>query len=584
MDSPRLPYQYETLSPREIRVVILYPLNENDEIHCNLKRVFIDEYPAYEAISYAWGDANDRIPISVGSGTLQVTQNLYAALRALSPQEAERIIWVDAVCINQSDTSEKNHQVQFMREVYARASCVVIWLGPAADGSDDVMDYLGSLLPETALKQHRKFMYLGPETWNWVAAEPRDQLPIFMKKLDHLISRSWFSRIWVIQEAVVSRKACFVCGGKIASWEQMFSLAWSMFNDHRNDSLHNLGVQRGVSPVSTILFIQSLRYDKIRVSLEQVLEISIGSKATDPRDRIYAVQNLANEPGIESLLLKPDYNRTVSQVYTDIAVRFYEVQNGHILKLSGRARQNIIGLPSWVIDWTSASNALPLYSFNAHGVSEISFKVSNIGDGVRRLVLQGSILSTISTMIDTPTMPPWSNSFYKPEVLEALRDRFAACASLVQSGRNSEKKSHNQKNLWRVPVYDFTYLRRGRYPADYDEDLTEFPAWISSYSTESNPDIPSPYLSHLRELGLRTGAFVTRQFAMDSMDNMCMVPHITRPGDLILIVAGFGLPVVVRAVQEKLYEIIGTCYVHGYMDGEAFNEDPNRPFEEFVFC
>lgn len=582
MEWSQLPYQYETLSPREIRVVVLHPLTSEDGIHCELKRVFIDENPIYEALSYVWGDASHRVPIRVGSGTLEVTQNLYSALRALVHQDTERTIWIDALCINQNDISEKNHQVQFMKEVYTRASSVVIWLGPEADGSDDVMEYLTSLDGRNAVREHEKYRASSPQDWGWEATEPWKPPPIPEENVDSMFSRPWFSRIWIIQEAVVNQKTFFLCGAKIVPWEQMFTLAWSILK-HRFLNLLSAKYEKSRTGAYCLTIIQTFRDGKIHCTLFDVLRLFRYAKATDERDRIYAVQNLSIDPIPDSLLLKPDYNDTVSEVYTKMAVRFYETQHHQMLSIVGRRESGRSGLPSWAVDWTGSSVPLTGFGYSAHGTSECSFKISSV-DGTRRLVMQGIMLSTITDVIKIPITADWPKSLDNPENVKFLQDRFSSCVSLVHSRSNMEKMKNNQETLWRVFVEDFNLVQRARYPKNYDGDLVRFPEWILSYPVEANLETPFSYLAYLEEIRMTTGAFVLQQFAMDDMDNMCMVPVITEPGDLILIVAGYCRPLVIRTVEENQYEIIGDCYVQGYMDGEALHESPGRRFEEFVFC
>jgi Heterokaryon incompatibility protein (HET) len=71
---------------------------------------------------------------------MAVTQNLYVALSYLQDQDIPRIIWVDAVCINQSDDVEKSLQLRLMAEIYAKASRVIVWLGEAYSASNEALE------------------------------------------------------------------------------------------------------------------------------------------------------------------------------------------------------------------------------------------------------------------------------------------------------------------------------------------------------------------------------------------------------------------------------------------------------------
>ncbi|PVH68044.1 HET-domain-containing protein [Cadophora sp. DSE1049] len=212
----KVSYQYNTLARREIRLVVLYPLTSNDEVHCDIKQISIDEYPAYEALSYTWGSASGNIPIQVGSGILQVTKNLVAAMYALSPPVSQRTIWIDAICINQNDATERNHQVLFMKDIYARASRVLVWIGSVADNSDAVMDYIGTVNAEPDMLEYKNWIY--SDTWDWSSCRPWRPLPVAQQSVDALLCRPWFSRVWIQQEAAVNRDTSVICGEKEVKW------------------------------------------------------------------------------------------------------------------------------------------------------------------------------------------------------------------------------------------------------------------------------------------------------------------------------------------------------------------------------
>jgi len=126
-------YYYSPLSqtPDSIRLLRLMP-NKNDtaDIQCELFEYALQESDKathlYEALSYVWGDSDKRRPIFMDNQYLAVTLNLYAALLRLRDRDIPRIIWVDAVCINQGDKQEKEHQIWSMAKIYGKASRVIV--------------------------------------------------------------------------------------------------------------------------------------------------------------------------------------------------------------------------------------------------------------------------------------------------------------------------------------------------------------------------------------------------------------------------------------------------------------------------
>ncbi|KAH8203871.1 hypothetical protein TruAng_001935 [Truncatella angustata] len=130
---------YEPLdtTKSEIRLLTLFPDADFDaDIVCLLKVVSLDETTDFEAVSYVWGDVSTRQSISVGGELMLVTVNLVAALRRLRQPQARRVVWVDAICIDQGNISEKNTQIPLMARLYRSAKSVLAWLGEPTDAME----------------------------------------------------------------------------------------------------------------------------------------------------------------------------------------------------------------------------------------------------------------------------------------------------------------------------------------------------------------------------------------------------------------------------------------------------------------
>ncbi|KAF2995165.1 hypothetical protein E8E14_001903 [Neopestalotiopsis sp. 37M] len=116
--------KYQSLDPslRQIRLLTLLPASDivEDTVSAILQTVSLNDEPAFEALSYVWGDGRDTVEINVDGKTANVTRNLGTALRRLRGS-TPRVLWVDALCINQSDIDEKNNQVPLMSELYTKS-------------------------------------------------------------------------------------------------------------------------------------------------------------------------------------------------------------------------------------------------------------------------------------------------------------------------------------------------------------------------------------------------------------------------------------------------------------------------------
>ena len=152
-----------------VRILTIAPGLTSDNLSCNLESTNLEDCSRYEALSYCWGPVDELRKVTVNEDALYITPNLWAALRSLRRREKPRRMWIDAMCINQDNNSERAAQVSIMRHIYTRARRTIAWLGVAADGSDTAFDLVKEqLLPclhgiqETGdSKQSDKFVNKG---------------------------------------------------------------------------------------------------------------------------------------------------------------------------------------------------------------------------------------------------------------------------------------------------------------------------------------------------------------------------------------------------------------------------------------
>ncbi|OOO14945.1 Heterokaryon incompatibility [Aspergillus oryzae] len=196
-------YKYSLLTPRPetIRMLRLLPSENNTaQIQCQLVNYTLptpgtEDYP-YEALSYVWGSENTPQYIIIDGQTLSVTENLYTTLLYLRERQLERLLWIDAICINQGDEDEKAQQIQFMPMIYGQASQVIVWLGETADQSDKALETIRLAADD----------------------EPSEDKPTdIQQEMNHtaivrLLERPWFRRIWVLQEVHAAQDILLICG------------------------------------------------------------------------------------------------------------------------------------------------------------------------------------------------------------------------------------------------------------------------------------------------------------------------------------------------------------------------------------
>jgi Heterokaryon incompatibility protein (HET) len=387
-------YQYPTLEEdRHIRLLTLYPsVDENACIKCSVAPHSLNWNPSYEALSYTWGDPGDvcPVPIDFNGYPRNISTNLGAALRALRYYEHPRILWIDALCINQEDDSEKSRQVAIMGSIFESARNVVIWLGPRSDDSDFAMSTISSL------HGIADFDHIGEEGW---------------KALENLFSRAWFKRIWVVQEFKRGREIFFQCGKKSFNWDDA-GLAlkefWSPGHSVDQKYIRLLGeIGKVVSMASTRVDLPtngSVESEEAAKYLVRMLRVYGGCQATKPHDKIYGLLGLSNifsfsghnPPAI-------NYSISVENVYIDWAHFLIKTQKSLDLLYITQRMEHDPALPSWVPNWRTARHDLSLTldvfcsSFAYNGPKGESYDTSlNIDHARKILSVKGFVITTLS--------------------------------------------------------------------------------------------------------------------------------------------------------------------------------------------
>lgn len=308
MASNEIPYKPLIAAIREIRVLIIQPglwsddadwidedatgdglqphnyLLDSDIVRCTLKTVSLDDNPSYEALSYVWGDANERAWIVVDETWTTVTVNLQRALRRLRNANEERVLWADALCINQCDIAERGQQVGIMGDIYSACSTCMVWLGEEEDYPlkpyplysdllsfgyhqfeiDAFEEYLESQGQATNVPPIKRNIDLNPHAESWLDIEAGFDLAKMLGEdtnrhlfdmpfyeitefphftisrnwqnawhslLNILGERPWWRRTWTVQEAVLPPSTVVQLGDHQLKFEILL-LAALVFESH----------------------------------------------------------------------------------------------------------------------------------------------------------------------------------------------------------------------------------------------------------------------------------------------------------------------------------------------------------------
>lgn len=388
---------------------------DNSSLSFQLQHPPPDFRTKYDALSYTWGSPNDPVMAYILDPNapqqhrlaFPVGQNLACALRYLRYPDRPRSIWIDAICINQSDIEERNRQVKRMGLIYSLAQQVVIWLGPEGDNSGHAMSSLTYLGDQVEFTTRRTLGYSPGATesdwWDLTLPLPYDERT--WSSLAYFFERSWFTRVWVLQEALLANQQAVVqCGTIFCSWTTLLKAILVLYAKN--------GVPQGLK-LSTHSHAKLLSGGS-KWSLPRLLLWGIYRNCTDPRDRIYGVLSLLS-PAIQKKII-PQYSLSTSEVYRNVFLLYLnEVERLELLDQCNIEDRNS-EMPSWIPNWAHHSGVL--------------------SGNVTRYFRQPSGISSAHTKL------------LSPHVLEVIGKRCAQVISVKRSTSDNTEHVLEAVRLW----------------------------------------------------------------------------------------------------------------------------------------
>lgn len=601
--SPMSEYVYDrNVGHDHMRILTLRPGTSEQTVQCSLTTKAVDAASVgghcYEALSYAWGPENDQQEISCDGKTLSITKDLHTALLCLRDAHLPRTLWIDQICINQKDKDERSAQVTIMGTLYRSAQRVVVWLGEESENSDLALDFVEKLnrallaYQEAHPSSHIAVSECGKILGSTGFLLPSVEAPEWLA-LSELYSRRWFGRLWVVQEVLLNQNVVVQCGHSFISMEAIEQLAshtqrygfWVALIQHADQNSGHKFMSR----------IQLLRASLKSMCIEDVMIFFALQGAKVPHDRIYGVLSLLNES--EQRLVRPDYNKSAARAYTELARVILEVKKRKsILNYAELGlEQSQIGAPSWVPDWTSqphygkaksymleqdafcaSKSTTERWSFTNHGKTlrirgvQVDGVVS---DGLRYPFPEFTDTRNWSREGELQWIRKVSQFFTSAKVLAGSCKAYTGidpdmllCLTCI---RGSERGNGN-KSSW----HDLLRLFR-----DFIESMQAeqniFETEIEIEKTVGNAHTSNR--SKLRPEAETTMNDFGRSFATELRNNyitkteigmLASLPPQCRIGDIVAILYGWDTPFLLRPVPTG-YLLVGECYVHGIMHGEA---------------
>ncbi|KAK9424819.1 putative Heterokaryon incompatibility domain-containing protein [Seiridium unicorne] len=601
-------YRDLNISRNEIWLLEILPGLGSAALQAHVLHTSLQDPPPYETISYCWGDASVRGTVVLDGFDFDVPASCLTVLRCMRKFDKSRRVWIDAICIDQSNIDERGSQVALMSQIYRSAQVNLVYLGEEDGLTRRGFACVRALLQEVRRKTNEFSEFHGVmRSYKWSLQRDVNMsidCVLDEEALTSLFGRPWFQRLWVVQEAALAPSSlCFYGPDLTISLIELIRTAiWISYNSHSvsrklhdNDDLHNaadlwsLVDDREASKASRNAYSSDL---------SSLMFLSRYRLSTEPKDKVFGVIGLlwrddgTAEEEVDISLLKTDYNKPLERVLCDAAR--YAIQESNDLRtlelvFHGNNLDSVSlgNFPSWapridapLIEKARAEDFPHIYfkADNNDGVSPEYVKRDFSGDTT--LSLTGYAISTIEKTSD----------IFTSEVMEdgtALARLLRLVLGMVRTGNLADIRlwGDNQGIENGLSPMLASTLMGGNLKGQLvgKDELEAFRAFLETLLAGSGKYDPDNEQWQCLE-----SACKYRRFFLGSLGFIGMGPSCILPGDDVTILYGGSLPFVLRDLAEDPdvvpnYHMLGPAYVQGVMDGTYIKSADELGFEPVLF-
>ncbi|KAL8908306.1 MAG: hypothetical protein Q9171_005514 [Xanthocarpia ochracea] len=568
---------YEPLAPHEIRLLRFTP---DDDLVADLERVVLHDAPPYIALSYTWGRApyrkgrslSAKYSITLNSQLFEVQENLHDALLYLVPEVRKKscLLWVDAICINQSDVQERNTQILHMRYIYEHANMVFGWLGvPFSDEETSLATSIMrnfNIVLRDGLAEHNGNMnavaaQISPSNKD-IYPEPGTDCYKGWLGIREIFNQRYWKRIWIYQEATGTAPTRFCCGNEYFDTVLLNASVYMAhhFAEFGDIDFHFRDVARG--PAFALSAFRDNGVCKYGDTLLELLEFLRTTESSEPRDKVYALLGFASD--LSSSDIVPDYSRPLEEVYKDV-VRFSLSRADSGLEILGHVthppadleqeitRRSPFDFPSWVPDFREYIGPNPFCtkvldgSWAYHACGSYTSHDAQI-DG-SKLTLLGMEIDHIATISST-----WKTNVFSTAEVESWAPT-TPDSIYHPTGQTMDE-------AFRITVLaDMNVLTKSRgHMVDFELLNARGDGLTADQSDRRNK----------MNVALKTAG--VRRLCWTKEGRVGLVPPTARVGDLLYILTGGQMIYMLRGKDTGTFRFVGEAYIHGIMDGEIFEK------------
>lgn len=590
----------------------------------------------YSSLSYQWGADTTDSEIEMNGQRKTIRATLERTLRAIRLRDKMVPIWIDAVCINQADSKERSRQIPRMGTIYDNASSVIAYVGEQADDSDQAIELIKALQEPMMRINDKGEWHFGLWSFEDGSAQygenrsPPERLARMAAALYKFLTRSYFRRAWILQEMAWASNPVIVVG---SNWDIGFRrLDMAAYNflsmlhydpslkgqiESADPSIGDLDIDQLAFPRKLFYFRHLISnaqsHDGMGLQFVQIPNTSPGFletlilardfESTDPRDKIYALWNLAR--GKDGLDFRVDYSKPIEKVYHDFALAWINQQQSldifGAVEATPESADFYSTAPSWSPNWNVRAQSSCLVrkevipTIMMLAIQALDGKLYSTDGGMERdtfetplfhfegptLHATALILEQINLVLSDPPEIPSDMLF--PPCDPLSYHKFQHWTKDLES-HFQENDIETYPDPLRAAVAMFhgdvpsTWPPRDETPENCDESLPweryvalpntarHFRLYADSYDRTTAWDAVKtvlrgrrPFVSENGYMGLMPD-YLHKELGAEGKGCLCLA-----------IVATCSVPVILRERDDGSYRLLGTAFVQGWMEGEVFS-------------
>lgn len=592
-------YSHLDTQSGEFRLVRLLPSSQSgDGLCCELSLVRLNDRPKYEALLYAWGDQESSKPILLNGKPWTVRPTLAAALRRLRHEGTERYLWIDALCMNQSDPDDRRYNLGLMDHIFKSSVRCLAWVG-------DVYEGVSSPTSWTFLLRH-------PSTHQWQHNPARDSVqdaisqedaslafglltqfgnlerhkegasvddlrlfvtPESQRALGNLMALPWWKRFWPFLRAISTPSAVLMCGTMCIGLDLVGRNAFTL-RKYLRQKTHGWR-RRGdaldfdvILPfLRTVGRLQRFREKGVPEGFTFAMNATRDLHCAEPKRKVFAFLKLFDDvPFIQGLNYSLSINQVCEMITSHQLLRtdslFPLVRTTEV----GRNRT----LPSWVPDWAATvGNESQFHSELSFFMSWDSFDASSGRHSIvsihdHTLQVQGVFVDKVSTtygLMESGMDLEGLMLNLASQLGEDYTDQISKLTGLSNMSRaaqasffETETSGLRRQDVWRLFTSDVRIS---------EDNEMEWRRARNSDLAVCMSESQHRLLGH-GVMGRRLFSTGMRYFGLGSAD--------MKDGDIVVVLFGGRFPFILRPTVGNSYRLVGYAYVLGIMDGEAVSD------------